>query len=39
MNEHPLSRDIGENLKNVDDHISPEDVKKAKDIIVQAINE
>lgn len=39
MNKHPLSRDIGGDLKNVDEYISLEDVKKAKDIIVQAINE
>ena len=39
MKKHPLSRDIGGDMKNVDEYISPEDVKKAKDIIVQAINE
>jgi hypothetical protein len=36
---HPLSRNIGGDLKSVDDYISQEDVERAEDIIVQAINE
>ncbi|MFQ6065986.1 MAG: putative zinc-binding protein [bacterium] len=39
MKKKPLHEDIGGNLKPVMDYISEEDIKRAKELIVKAIND
>jgi hypothetical protein len=39
MKKKPFHEDIGGDLKGMMDYVSPEDVRKAKELIIQAIKE
>ena len=39
MKKKPFHEDIGGDLKGMMDYVSPEDVRKAKELIIQAVNE